>query len=37
MLCVVGWPDARIGVAVNVGLVLLFAIGAGLNLSVLTD
>jgi hypothetical protein len=28
MLCVVGWPDARIGVAVNVGLPLLLAIGA---------
>jgi hypothetical protein len=36
MLCVVGWPDARIGVAVNVGLVLLLAIGARLNLAVLT-
>ena len=36
ILCVVGWPDARSGVAVNVGLVLLFAIGAGLDLAVLT-
>jgi len=36
MLCVVGWPDARIGVAVNVGLVLLLAIGARMNLAVLT-
>ena len=36
MLCVVGWPDARIGVAVNVGLVLLLAIGARLNLAVIT-
>jgi hypothetical protein len=36
MLCVVGWPDARIGVAVNVGLVLLLAIGARLNLAVVT-
>lgn len=36
MLCVVGWPDARFGVAVNVGLVLLLAIGARLNLAVLT-
>ena len=36
MLCVVGWPDARIGVAVNVGLALLLAIGARLNLAVLT-
>jgi hypothetical protein len=25
MLCLVGWPDAGIGVAVNVGLVLLLA------------
>ena len=36
MLCVVGWPDARVGVSVNVGLVLLLAIGARLNLAVLT-
>ena len=36
ILCVVGWPDARIGVAVNVGLALLLAIGARLNLAVLT-
>jgi hypothetical protein len=36
MLCLVGWPDARVGVAVNVGLVLLLAIGARLNLAVLT-
>ena len=36
MLCVAGWPDARIGVAVNVGLVLLLAIGARMNLAVLT-
>ena len=35
MLCVVGWPDARIGVAVNVGLGLLLAIGARLNLAVI--
>ena len=35
MLCVVGWPDARIGVAVNVALVLLLAIGARLNLAVI--
>ena len=33
MLCVVAWPDARAGVAVNVGLVLLLAIGARLNLA----
>ena len=36
VLCIVGWPDARIGVAVNVGLVLLLAIGARVNLAVLT-
>ena len=36
ILCVVAWPDARIGVAVNVGLVLLLAIGARLNLAVVT-
>jgi hypothetical protein len=36
ILCVVGWPDARIGVAVNVGLLLLLAIGARVNLAVLT-
>ena len=36
LLRLVGWPDARIGVAVNVGLVLLLAIGARLNLAVLT-
>ena len=35
ILCVVGWPDARIGVAVNVGLALLLVIGARLNLAVL--
>lgn len=36
MLSLAGWPDARVGVAVNVGLVLLLAIGARLNLAVLT-
>jgi hypothetical protein len=36
MLCLLGWPDARIGVAVNLGLVLLIAIGARLNVAVLT-
>jgi len=36
MLCFVSWPDARIGVALNVGLVLLLTIGARLNLAVLT-
>jgi len=28
IVCVVGWPDARIGVAVNVGLARLLAMGA---------
>jgi hypothetical protein len=36
MLCLAGWPDARVGVAVNLGLVLLFAIGARLNPPVLS-
>lgn len=36
ILCVAGWPDARIGVAVNVGLALLLVFGARLNLAVLT-
>lgn len=36
ILCVVGWPDSRIGVTVNVGLALLLAIGVRLNLAVLT-
>lgn len=36
LLCMVGWPDARIGVAVNVGLLLLIAIGARLNVALLT-
>jgi hypothetical protein len=36
MLCLAGWPDARSGVAVNVGLVLLLAIGARPHLAVLT-
>jgi hypothetical protein len=35
-LCVAGWPDARIGVAVNLSLILLLAIGARLNLAALT-
>ena len=35
-LCVVGWPDARIGVAVNLGLILLLAIGARWHLAMLT-
>ena len=28
MLCIVGWPDARIGVAVNVGLLLLLGVAS---------
>lgn len=36
ILCVAGWPDARIGVGVNVGLALLLAIGARLHLTVPT-
>ena len=36
VLCAAGWPDARIGVAVNVVLVLLLAIGSRVNLSMLT-
>ena len=36
VLCVLGWPDARIGVAVNAGLVLLLAIGAGLHQAAVT-
>ncbi|MEQ1908335.1 MAG: ABC transporter permease [Vicinamibacterales bacterium] len=35
LLCMVGWPDARIGVAVNLGLVVLLAIGARLNVAAL--
>jgi hypothetical protein len=36
MLCVVGWPDARIGVVVNAGLVVLLAMGPRLHLAALT-
>ena len=36
LLCVAGWPDARIGLAVNVGLALVLAIGARLHLALLT-
>jgi hypothetical protein len=35
VLCVVAWPDARIGVAVNVALALLLTIGARLQLAAL--
>ena len=36
MLCVAGWPEARLGVAVNAGLALLLAIGARLHVAVAT-
>lgn len=36
LLCAVGWPDARIGVAVNAVLMLVLAMAARLNLPVLT-
>jgi len=36
LLCVAGWPDARIGLAVNVGLALVLAIGARLHPALLT-
>lgn len=35
LLCVAGWPDSRIGLAVNVGLLLVLALGAGLILPAL--
>ena len=28
LLCVIGWPDARTGVAVNIALLVLLAVGA---------
>lgn len=34
-LCMTAWPEARIGVAVNVALILFLAIGARLNPTVL--
>lgn len=34
-LCLAGWPDARVGVAVNAGLLALLAIGARLHLAAL--
>jgi hypothetical protein len=37
LLCIAGWPDSRIGVAVNAGLLLLLAIGARLNVAALTS
>ena len=36
LLCVAGWPDARIGLAVNLGLALVLAIGACLHPAMLT-
>ena len=36
LLCVAGWPDARIGLAVNLGLALVLAIGARLHPAMLT-
>jgi len=31
LLCVAGWPDARLGLAVNLGLALVLAIGGRLH------
>ena len=36
LLCVAGWPDARLGLALNVGLVLVLTIGASLHPAMLT-
>jgi len=36
LLCVAGWPDARMGLAVNVGLAVVLALGARLHLPMLT-
>jgi hypothetical protein len=36
LLCVAGWPEARLGLAVNVALALVLAIGARLYPAVLT-
>ena len=35
ILCMTAWPDARLGVVVNVGLLLLLVIGGRLNVPVL--
>jgi hypothetical protein len=35
-LCLAGWPDARIGVAVNLGLIVLLSFGARWHLAPLT-
>lgn len=31
VLCVLGWPDSRIGVAVNVAILVLLALGVRLG------
>jgi len=36
LLCVAGWPDARIGLVVNLGLAVVLSIGARLNFALLT-
>jgi hypothetical protein len=36
LLCAMGWPDSRLGLAVNVGLALVLAIGARSHSAVLT-
>ena len=36
LLCVTAWPDTRLGVMVNVGLLLLLVVGARLSVPVLT-
>jgi hypothetical protein len=36
LLCVAGWPDARMGLAVNLGLALVFAFAARLHPAMLT-
>jgi len=36
LLCAAGWPDARLGLAVNLGLAVMLAIGARLHPALLT-
>jgi hypothetical protein len=36
LLCVAGWPDARLGLAVNLGLALVPAFGARLHPAMLS-
>ena len=36
LLCVAGWPDARLGLAVNLGLALVFAFGDRLHPAMLS-